>query len=401
MKRKFVMIAAVAMAAALAFVLSGCSLLETPESYTPEEKDPTVTTPAIGKDGVLRVGVNSSNAPFSAQVSGNIVGVDIDVAAALADQMGLELEIVDVGTDPEGALESGSVDIIMNVDTTDTTTTCWTSEPYLESSVALFATDPKAPLPFAGQEATDEASSDEASSDESSEDADSEEGSEEASSEEGESSEGEVAEGDTNGDAQPTGTVVAAQASSMSAWEVSSQYGEDALYTVDDLKSAFNDLSAGKVPYVAADAVIGSYVAHSSAIDANIIGIMEVPSGYCIGASVDNTDLQAAVTDALKSITSSGIVNVIESKWLGSFIDVDSYAKTDAAAAASAEAEAAANESDEEEASSEESSDESSEEESSDEGSGEEITAEAEGDVGANAVEVVDDGGGEVYEEVF
>ena len=380
MKRKFVMIAAVAMTAALAFVLSGCSLLETPESYTPEKKDPTVTSPVIGQDGVLRVGVNSSNAPFSAQVSGNIVGIDIDVAAALADQMGLDLQIVDVGTDPEGALEQGTVDIIMNVDTTDTTATCWTSETYLESSVALFSMNPDAPLPFSEGE--------EAAAEEGTEEAAAEEGTEEAASEEGEAAEGEAAE-----EEQPTGTVVAAQASSMSAWEVSNQYGEEALYTVDDLKSAFSDLASDKVPYVAADAVIGSYVAHSSAIDAHIVGIMEVASGYCIGASAENADLQAAITEALGSIKGSGIVNVIEAKWLGTSIDVGSYAMTDAASAGAeaAAAEAAAAE----EAAAEEGSEEAAPEEAADEGSGEEITTEGDGEVGANAVEVVDEGGGE------
>lgn len=350
MRRKFFALAIATATVALAFALCGCSLLETPESYTPTKKDPTVASPVIGQDGVLRVGVNSSNAPFSAQVSGSIVGIDIDVAAALADEMGLTLQIVDVGADPEGALAAGTVDIIMNVDTTDTTTTCWTSSPYLQTSVALFAADPHAPLPFS---ASGQAAENEAAGEEDADEAAADEGSEEAT------------------EAAAT-TKVAAQASSMSAWEVTNQYGEEALQTVDDLKSAFNDLSAGKVSYVAADAIIGSYVAHSRSADASIIGIMEVASGYCVGCSTENADLQAAVTAALDSMNRSGIVRVIERKWLGSAIDIKSYAMTDAASAGEATAAAGTDE---------------------DEASGEEITTESNGEVGANAVQIVDGGG--------
>lgn len=332
MRRKFFALAIAAATVALACALCGCSLLETPESYAPSKKDPTVASPVIGQDGVLRVGVNSSNAPFSAQVSGSIVGIDIDVAAALADEMGLTLEIVDVGTDPEGALAAGTVDVIMNVDTTNTTTTCWTSSPYLQTSVALFAADPNAPLPFSDSE--------------------------------------QAAEGGTSADEAAATTKVAAQTSSMSAWEVTNQYGEEALQTVDDLKSAFSDLSAGNVSYVAADAIIGSYVAHSSAADSSIIGIMEAASGYCIGCSTENTDLQAAIATALDSMNSSGIVKVIERKWLGSAIDIESYAMTDAATEGATEAAADTGE---------------------DEASGEEIAIEGSGEVGANAAQIVDE----------
>lgn len=357
MKRKFSLLAGVAAAMALLFALSGCSVLDSitsDESYTPEKKDPTVTSPTIGQDGVLRVGVNSSNAPFSAQVSGNIQGIDIDIAAAIADQMGLELQVVDVGTDPEGALDQGTVDIIMSVDTTDSTTTCWTSSPYLQSSVALFSMDENAGLPFA-DDSSDEASDSSADSG--------------SGSAEGDSS-------DEATDSQDSSAIkIAAQESSMSAWEVSNQYGEDVLQSSDDLKSAFDALSSGEVPYVAADAIIGSYVAHSSGIDAHIVGIMEAPSGYCVGASTENADLQNAVTEALTAIGGNGVIPVIEQKWLGSAIDVSSYAMTDDAAASAASGDGS------------EGSDDS-------EGSGESITTEGGGEVGSNAVDITDDSSG-------
>lgn len=267
---------------AVSLALVGCS--SAPSGFTPEKKKAAVSSPAIAQDGVLRVGVNSSNAPFSAQVSGGIVGLDVDVAAALADQMGLTLEIVDVGTDAEGALDQGTVDIIMNIASTDTAVTCWVSDPYINSSVALFATDKDAKMP--------------------------------------------------KGDSKD---VIEAQASSMSAWEVSNQFGDDALTTVSDLKTAFADLSEGKAQYAAADAVIGSYVAHSNNIDAHIVGIMETPTGYCVGVKSDNKDLQTAVSEALKALGENGTISVIEKKWLGTDIDMSKIEVSEGASSDSGE----------------------------------------------------------------
>ena len=79
-----------AAAACLAMVLAGCS---SQQSYTPPEKSATVSSPAIGKSGTLRVGVNAGSPPLagSPSSSSKIVGIDVDVAAALADQLGLKL----------------------------------------------------------------------------------------------------------------------------------------------------------------------------------------------------------------------------------------------------------------------------------------------------------------------
>lgn len=325
MKRMVAVFASVVSVLALSLALCGCSS----STYSPEKKEATVTSPAIAQEGVLRVGVNSSNAPFSAQVSGGIVGLDVDVAAALADEMGLTLEIVDVGTDSEGALKEGTVDIIMSVDSTDTAATCWTSDPYIDSAVALFATDENATMPK---------------------------------------------KGDKN-------LTIEAQTSSMSAWEVSNQFGDEAMKGVSDLKTAFSDLSSGKTAYSAADAVIGSYVAHSNSIEAHIVGIMETPSGYCVGVGSDNENLQKAVAAALKSLSDKGIVSVIEKKWLGMALDMSKLAVSEGANDASAY-------------------EESDSESDSEKDSSEEVMSEENagvGEVGSNAAIIEDDGSGNSF----
>ena len=259
---------AVACMAALLAVLTGCS---SQQSYTPPEKAATLASPAIGKDGTLRVGVNTDNQPLAGQPasSSKIVGIDVDVAAALADSFGLKLEIVNVGSDPEAALKEGTVDIVMGIDKTDSDTTFWKSDAYLPTGVALFAVPSNTTVPTS-----------------------------------------------------TSGSKFAAQVSSKSAWAVTNEFGTEALSTTDDLKSAFAELASGQVQYVAADAIIGTYAAHSAGDDVHVVALMQQAGGYSVGVSDSNTDLKQAVSEALATLSSNGTIGVIETKWLGTALDL-------------------------------------------------------------------------------
>lgn len=250
--------------AALLMTLAGCAS----QTYVPPTQTASVDTPAIGKTKTLRVGVNTSNAPFASQASGRVVGLDVDLAAALADKLGLKLEIIDVGSDPQRAITQGEVDIVMGL-TESSTTESWLSDPYIDSAVALFAPASTTTLPQSGQTPR-----------------------------------------------------IAAQTSSMSAWEVSNQFGNDAVIPSQSLVAAFEHLSAGDAQYVAADAVVGSYVLASQNLDHHIVGLMTRVNGYCIGVKANNTELQTAVSHALQTLVDSGVVGVIESKWLGEHISL-------------------------------------------------------------------------------
>lgn len=259
---------AVACMAALLAVLTGCS---SQQSYTPPEKNPTLAAPAIGKDGTLRVGVNTDNQPLAGQStsSSKIVGIDVDVAAALADSFGLKLEVVNVGSDAEAALKEGTVDIVMGIDKSDTDTAFWKSDSYLPTGVALFSTASNTQVPKSG-----------------------------------------------------SGVKIAAQVSSKSAWAVTNEFGADGLTATDDLKSAFSALSSGQVQYVAADAIIGTYAAHASGFNVQIVALMQQAGGYSVGVSDANTDLKQAVSEALSTLIGNGTIGVIETKWLGTTLDL-------------------------------------------------------------------------------
>lgn len=282
MKRKGIVAILFATALVAAFALAGCT---SGESYTPQSKSPEVSSPAIAQSGTLRVGVNTSNPPMAGQ-SSSIVGIDVDIAAALADELGLKLEIVDVQNNAAEALKAGTIDIAMGVDATTTKdSNVWTSDVYLQTAVALFSTSKDAKLPTAGDKGT-----------------------------------------------------VAAQVSSLSAWTVTNEFGADILKSEADLATAFSDLTSSKVKYVAADAIVGSYAAHSSGITAYIVGLTQEPSGYSVAVSAKNSSLQTAITSKLKTLTSNGVINLIEKKWLGTSLDLSKVSTTAGAKSNSATA---------------------------------------------------------------
>ena len=278
-KRLRSLVAVSAAAFVMAFVLSGCSSIEgllnkTP--YEPQGKDPVVVAPTIGEDGVLRVGVDTSNPPLAGMNnSGKIIGIDVDFAAALADEFGLKVSIVDVGSDPAGALKEGKVDIVMGVDKADAGEGFWTSESYLPTGIALFSLEEGAAVPVAGD-----------------------------------------------------GSTFAAQISSKSAWAITNEFGDDVLTSSTTLQDAFTSLSNGEVKYVAADAVVGLYAARSENVDVYISAMLMAPSGYCVGVSNDNTELQKLVGEAVEKLTGNGIVDIIEMKWLGKTVDLSNVKLT-------------------------------------------------------------------------
>ena len=121
--------------ACVSLALAGCQS----GTYTPPSKEQAVSAAALGNPGTLRVGVNAQSAPLAGQTSASshIVGIDVDVAAYLADEMGLKVEIVDVSNDPATALSEGKVDMALGVDASDESSGYWKSSPYIATGVAL------------------------------------------------------------------------------------------------------------------------------------------------------------------------------------------------------------------------------------------------------------------------
>lgn len=246
-------------------LLAGCSSGD----YTPEPSEQKIDNSLLHTPGTLRVGVDASNAPYAAESQGAIVGIDVDVAAALADELGLKLELVDVGSNAEQAFTTDDVDIVMGVGSD--AKNCWISEPYLSSSIVLFAAEEGTKVPATTDVFT-----------------------------------------------------VAAQAASMSAVEVTNRLGQDHLEAAADIQAAFDQLKSGSANYVATDSTIGSYVAHSAGMTIYPVALLAEETKYCIGAPDTAAGLQDAVSQALKTLSDGGVLALIDQKWLGTQMDFTS-----------------------------------------------------------------------------
>lgn len=265
-------IVAIALAAATALLaFTGCSSSQ--ESYTPPESTPLVSKPTISQDGTLRVGVNAEdgNAPLAGTTGKQkTVGIDVDMAAALADELGLKLEIVNIGSNASSSLASGDVDVVMGASKSDGSVAYWTSDVYLPTSTALFA----------------------------------------------------LSSNSTSAPTNDSSTKIAVQVQTNSAWAVANEFDSATVTNTESLKAAFEALQSGQVAYVAADAVAGTYLANNAGIEVKPVALLQSASGYAVGVLDGNTKLKQAVSTAISSINSNGTGAIIQKKWLGSELDL-------------------------------------------------------------------------------
>ncbi|MDT0196522.1 ABC transporter substrate-binding protein [Arthrobacter sp. AB6] len=102
-----------ALAVASALLLTGCGSGNTTEATAVQEKLPA----EVVSSGTLRVGTSQlMGLPWSSKdASGNAQGLDPSLAAAIADDFGLKVEVVNLGWDSLiPSLQAGRVDIIMS-----------------------------------------------------------------------------------------------------------------------------------------------------------------------------------------------------------------------------------------------------------------------------------------------
>lgn len=251
----------------LIFSLSGCSKNEDAAPTLGEAK---LSSPTIKENGTLKVGVNTSQSPLAGMGNSKIIGIDVDIAAALADSLGLKLQIIDTGSTPSKAISNGDVDIVFGIDKSDAPSGVKLTDAYIPTAVAYYKKANSSPVSLTGE-------------------------------------------------ATPK---IAAQGSSKSAWAATNAFGTSAVTSTTDLASAFQSLANGSVDYVASDAVIGMYAASKAGVKVEIAGIADSASGYCVGMSDKNTALISDISTALKNLVDNGTVETIERKWMGDEISL-------------------------------------------------------------------------------
>jgi polar amino acid transport system substrate-binding protein len=227
---------------------------------------PKVSPPVIGKAGVLRAAVDLSYPPFAGSVKGQQVGLDIDVAAAIAEKLGLKLEVVDAQPAAAAALvTSGSVDIVLGALTVD-------------AAVAR-------QLAFAGTYASDSAAT--------------------------------FASKDASIPADVLSTKrIAVQKDSLAYWLLLDTYGESPLVIVPSLDAAFKAVTSGTADVAAGDALIGAYMLRGYP---TLAFRGQIGSAYPlgVGVAISKPRLEAEVRSALDKLASEGVLETLRGKWFG------------------------------------------------------------------------------------
>jgi polar amino acid transport system substrate-binding protein len=227
---------------------------------------PRLSPPDIGSKGVLRAAIDLGYPPFGGTVKGQRVGLDVDVAAAMAEQLGLKLEIVNA-TPTVGAelARAGKVDIVMGGLT-------------VEQAVAL-------QLAYAGTYVTD-------------------------------SSAVFATEVTTLTIGDLSSKRVAVQSGSASYWFLLDEYGEGPLVVVPTLLEAMKAVPEGKADLVAGDALLATYIGR------NVPGLRyggQLMPAFPIGVGVaqDKAKLEAEVRSILDKLSSQGVLETFRRKWAG------------------------------------------------------------------------------------
>lgn len=271
--KRFMHLGIVTMISALmvcSLALTGCGNLAPSEAET-VTLTPTVDDSALITAGTLTVGLDYTYAPFAGESKGEVVGIDADVAAALAESMGLKVAYVDISEDGgPNAVADGKCDIFLSFDKeTSEKSTCDYLGTYIYDAPSLFAI----------------------------------------------SSDGSEVTVDTS---DMTGKTVAAQENSVSAVAVSQSFGADVLVEKSNLVDAFGTLESGDTDYAAASGIVGKYIAMSYEDIVWAASLSDTPTEIGIGGLASNTVLAEGVQNALATISDNGILDLIIGKWIGS-----------------------------------------------------------------------------------
>jgi len=260
-------VAVLAVATMLCVALVGCG--------QPKQAalQPKVSPPAVKEAGVLRAGVDLAYPPFAGTDNGQQAGLDIDVAAALAQRLGLKLSVVDVKpSDAATALADGTVDVVLSVPFTDSALSNLSlSGSYVSDGIGLFvATESTASIEPTLTEKT----------------------------------------------LPLPPAKIAVQKSGTAYWRLTQDLGADSVESYPELRDAIVALDSGDMPVAAGDALVGAYIAREFP-NVHFAGQIGDASLLGVGVAPDNTTLNDATRSALDALSADGVLDAIRLKWVG------------------------------------------------------------------------------------
>lgn len=244
---------------------SGCKREEEPKL------EPKIAPPAIAQAGVLRAGVDLSVPPFGGEDAGMKAGLDVDVAAALAEKLGLTVEYVDIKpSEAASALADGGVDVVFSVKMGEADLSNATvAGTYVVDAPALFvATDSTASVEPSLTLAT-----------------------------------------------MPVAPV-AVQNAAEAYWLLESEFGTATIQTHDSLRAAFDALDRGDVTLAAGDAIVGAYIGRDFP-RIHYAGTLADPYPLGVAVAAENSALSDSVRAALDALAADGVLDNVRGKWVG------------------------------------------------------------------------------------
>ena len=224
---------------------------------------PVVADASLKQPGTLTVGIPATQSAPLAMTStdGTQTGIDLDMAHALADELGLASVVFVPVSDVEGAL-ADQCDVVMGV-ASDEAGEATVVGGYAQSAVGVFTRgDVQAPIDASAL----------------------------------------------------NGTTVGVQEGSVSAVTLDS-YEISAVHSpCTNLNEAFDSLEEGTVDYVVCDAYAGAYLATAYS-DISFAGTLDDP--VMVGVAVSDPELLGAVQSALETVQSNGVGAIALAGWVG------------------------------------------------------------------------------------
>ncbi|MDO9108219.1 MAG: transporter substrate-binding domain-containing protein [Coriobacteriia bacterium] len=258
--------------------------------------EPKLAPPAIATAGVLVAGVDFEVPPYAGKDDGRKAGMDIDVAAALAEQLGLSLETVQVApSEAATALADGTADVVFSMPLDEASVLGATiAGTYAASGPAFFVASSEAASGSPAASASVEAS--------------------------------DGADPVDSPELLTMGSLgslrVGAQQDSASFWLLEYELGEGAVEAYPTVRAAFDALAVGQVDVVASDALVGAYIARDFA-GVRFAGQPTLATLLGVGAAVENTELADVVRVALDKLAADGVLDAIRVKWVGELPELE------------------------------------------------------------------------------
>ncbi|MDO4555450.1 MAG: amino acid ABC transporter substrate-binding protein [Lachnospiraceae bacterium] len=270
MKKLLTLLLACTMAGTL---LAGCSSSDQSETTTAKENAEASSETASETSGTFTVGFDQDFPPmgFVDEETGEYTGFDLDLAAEVANRLGLEIKYQPIAWDAkDNELSSGTIDCIWNGFTINGREDDYTwSEPYMKNNQVFVVR------------------------------ADS----------------GITSSADLAGKIVDVQTDSSAEAALNDNTELSSTFGQ--LIPVADYNTAFMDLESGAVDAIAMDDTVASYQIEKREADFVVLDESIAEEEYGIGFKLGNTELRDKVQTTLEEMAADGTLAEISNEWFG------------------------------------------------------------------------------------